>query len=475
MSMKVQKPLLLQYIRRVWPSIQAKLFPVVSDTGLTRVCVVVPAFPSMGGILTVLDGIAQISEDSWNIEYLAQFLEAGHERYTVHRFGSRRMTPLYFPFAWLYVMSGLLKFLSLMRRGAGFRLLLPQDGIFSSALAGIAGKLTGVRVICIDHGDISLFTPRNSQIYREERTAAIATKNWPWLVRFAAKSLLSLYWPSRYIAARIGAQFVDHYLIPGVAGDSIAEGCRVIGIPPHRVTRFGSMIDITRHGALNAQNRASLRESKGLPANSIVVTIACRLSAEKGLDIALESINSALRLLPSQQRERVQVVIAGDGPLRVKLEQDVRQRHLEAVCRFWGELRPDEVRELLSMSDIFLYTSTRGACMAMAILEAMASACAVIATTEPLANALLLAEGRGIVVPPSDVEQTRNALLRLLQNVPLCHQMGALAREYMCDHHSPAQFKQLLLAVSGCSSQDDAAVPLIRQLEKGAVALHTRG
>jgi glycosyltransferase involved in cell wall biosynthesis len=464
-----------QFKRRIWHRMQVKLFPPASTAELMRVCVVVPSFPTMGGVLTVLEGIAQETKDEWQIEYLTQFLEIDRKNYIIHQFGTRHMTLLYFPFAWLYVLAGMIKFLSLMRHGAGYQLLLPQDGIFSGALAGIAGKLTGVRVVCIDHGDISLFTDRNSQVYREERVAAIATKSWPWLVRFAAKSLLFFYWPSRLIAARIAARFVDHYLIPGVPNDSIDEGCRIVGLPSGRVTRFASMIDINRHCIHDVEIKSNLRIDKGLPADSIIVTIACRLSAEKGLDIALESIDQALTLLPLQQRERVRVVIAGDGPLRIQLERDIRQRNMEQMCLLWGELRPDEVRELLSISDIFLYTSTRGACMAMAVLEAMAAGCAVIASTEPLANAVLLDEGRGIAVPPFDVERTSKALLRLLQDVKLCHHMGALAREYICDHHSPAQFKQLLLTVAHYLGKEDATASLIQRVETDPVALHSRG
>jgi glycosyltransferase involved in cell wall biosynthesis len=465
-------------LRRRWRSLQAKLFPPPVQVTPIKVCVVVPSFPAMGGILTVLNGIDNVTKDVWHIEYLTQFLEPGHENYIVHPFGTRRMTPLYFPFAWFYVATGMIKFLSLMRRGAGYHLLLPQDGIFSAAFAGLAGKLTGVQVLCIDHGDLSLFTPRNSQIYRQERIAAITTKNWPWFVRFAARSLLRFYWPSRYLAARIAAQLVDHYLIPGVPDDSIDEGCRIVGIPPERVTRFGSMIDMNHHAVLDTQDRNKLREQKQLPADSIVVTIACRLSAEKGLHIALESIDRALALLPQPRHKEVRVVIAGDGPLRRELEQNVRQRNLEQVCLFWGELRPDQVHELLSISDIFLYTSTRGACMAMAVLEAMAAGCAVIASTEPLANAVLLDEGRGIAVLPGNVNQTSEALLSLLSDVPLCHHMGILAREYICDHHNPTQFKQLLLAVTGCYGMGDqdqeGAIDLpVQPQEMQPIALHS--
>jgi colanic acid/amylovoran biosynthesis glycosyltransferase len=151
----------------------------------------------------------------------------------------------------------------------------------------------------------------------------------------------------------------------------------------------------------------------------------------------------------------VHVVIAGDGPLRTQLEQNVQTRSLEQVCHFWGGLKPDEVYALLGISDIFLYTSTRGACMAMAVLEAMAAGCAVIASTEPLSNVVLLTNERGITVPTGDVEQTSRALLRLLSDANLCHQMGMLAREYIHKYHSPETFRRVLLRATYWSHLDE--------------------
>ena len=430
---------------QLWHRVQGILFPRPLATSKKRVLISLPAFPVMGGILTVLDGLDQVMKDRWQIEYLTQHVGPEHKRYVIHRFGTRRMTPWYFPFVWLYVFSGVGKIISLMRRGAGYQVFLPQDGIYSAAMAGVAGKLTGTRVICIDHGDLSLFTARNNRIYQAERIEAISTKAWPWVVRLLAKSLLAMYWPSRLLLAHLAARFVDHFLIPGVPGDSIEEGCKAIGIDPSRITRYGSMIDLRRHSVLNASSRAALRAQKALPVHGIVVAIVCRLSAEKGLDIALESISQALSALPPERRSVMRVVIGGDGPLRKQVEADIMRLGLGDTCCLWGELSSDEVVALLGISDIFLYTSTRGACLAMAVLEAMASGCAVIASTEPLSNAVLLAEGRGIAVSTSDREETSRALSQLFNDVQLCHQIGKCAREYVALHHSPELFRETLL------------------------------
>lgn len=442
------------YRRRFWRRWFSSQFPKFHTETPIRVCVSIQDFPTQGGVGTVLKGIEEVTHGIWQLEYLTQYLGPDADKYIIHTFGTRRMTPWYFPFVWLYVLFGIWKFISLMRHNAGYHIILPQDAVFSGALAGIAGKLTGVRVVCIDHGDLSLFTPRNKRILQEERIRAIARKDWPWFVRFFASKLLIFYWPSRFLLARIAARFIDHYLIPGVMGDSADEGCQIIGIHPNRITRYRSMIDINRHNLPDTTLRATLREQRGLLSNALVVAIICRLAPEKGLDIALESISQALFALSPQQQERVQVVIAGDGPLRKQVEHMICQRGLSRYCSLWGELSPDEVIELLGISDIFLYTSTRGACYAMAVLEAMASACAVIASTEPLSNALLLSEGRGFAVPAGNSDQTSQALLTLLQDEQLCQRMGEHARAYIAQYHSPEMFRRTLLQATGYSQHD---------------------
>lgn len=85
----------------------------------------------------------------------------------------------------------------------------------------------------------------------------------------------------------------------------------------------------------------------------------------------------------------------------------------------------------------------------MAVLEAMASACAVVASTEPLSNALLLSEGRGFAVPAGNVTETSAALAQLLSDEQLCQRMGQLARQYIATHHSPEMFRRTLERTTG--------------------------
>lgn len=442
----------LAWFPRVWENRWRRKFfpPSGSDAQTTRVAVSVYGFPSLGGTRAVLAGLAQVTNDIWHIEYITQEVVPHTEPFIIHKFGTRRMEPWQFPAVWLYVLTGWRKTLALLHRGAGYTVILPQDGVYSAFFSALAARLAGVRVVCIDHGNLTLLYNRP---YRQERVKALETKNWSRPRIIFARMRYVAYWPSLRLMARIAARLVDHYLVPGIAGDGVEEDCRRVGIPLSRLSRFASMIDVEQHVVPAAEERAHRRAEKQLLPASMVVAIICRLSAEKGLEVALEGLSLALANLSPELRTRVQVVIAGDGPLRGYLENEIARRGLGENCSFWGEISHDDVLELLGISDIFLYTSTRGACFSMAVLEAMASSCAVIATTVPLSNQRLLDEGRGIAVPVGASEQIGAALTRLVSDRELCEQMGRQAREYIVREHSPAMFRRTLLRTTGWPAQ----------------------
>jgi glycosyltransferase involved in cell wall biosynthesis len=421
--------------------LRTRLFPK-SVESLTHVCVPLPEFPITGGVLTVVEGMSQIMQDKWQIEYLAQQVGPNEKGYVIHRFGTSKTDSWFFPVVWLYTVAGFCKLFSLMRHGADYHVVLPQDGVFTGAFAGLVAKLAGARVVCVDH---STLTTINSTVNHAERLKFLATKTWPRYLLH--RLLLVCYWPSLSLLAAISARFTDHYLIPGVAGDGVEKVLGMFGVGESRITRFASMIDVDHHLFLDDDSRTGLREKKGIPGDAIVVAIICRLSPEKGLDIALKAIEQVLSAFPDL-RARLHVIIAGDGPLQKQLEEEISQYGLSATCVLWGNISAEDVISLLAMSNILLYTSTRGACFPMAVLEAMASGCAVIASTQPESNALLLADGRGIAIPPNDVAQTAKALGQLVNDIELCRQMGQLARSYIGAQHSPTSFRRTLTRVT---------------------------
>lgn len=416
-----------------------------------RVCVPVAAHPVPGGVGTFLDRMESIMTDRWQMEYVTQYRGLDVGKRVVHQFGKAWMTPWHFPQVWLYVLAGMHKLLSLIRQGVTYDLIIPQDGVFSGAFAVIVGKLTGVRVVCFDHSTLTCY---KSWAYHIEQLRHLDGKAWPWLFRQLVRISLAFYWPSLYILARFATSQSAHLLSPGVPGDEIDIVCRELHIPFSRATRFNVTVDKQCHTHLSVEEKAIQRASMGIPTDALVISITVRLELEKGLDISIESISRTVSTLPPALRDRVRVVIAGDGQLRGWLEEEIRRRELSHICRMMGNISSEEVGLLLAASDISLHTSTRGVCMPAAVLEGMAAGCAVIASTEPLANVHVLAEERGIVVPAGDVEQTSKALERLLSDSDLRERMGKAARDYIARYHSAETFRRVLLRASYWSGLD---------------------
>ena len=405
-----------------------------------RICVPIKAFPVAGGTRGVLAGVQQVMDDRWKVVYLTHRTGLDTRGLEIKTFGTVLTHPWQFPFVWLYFLAGCCRLFSLLRHST-YKLILPQDGVFTGAFAALVGKIAGLRVVCMDHGNVTLL---DSPAFRSEYLKSL--EPYPWLWRVLSHLRLAMYWPSQRLLARIATHFTDLFLI---AGDEVEAVYRKdLGVRPDRVVRYAYMLDASHFTPLDRVTRAEVRVEQGVPEDAILITLINRLAIEKGLDCAVEGIAQALLMLPAEVRSRVRVLIVGDGPLRSQVEADIRRHGLDAVCRLWGEAAPPDVVKLLGIADIFLYSGTRGTNYSMAVLEAMAAGCAVIASVVPQSNARLLAEGRGIAVEPGSSAAISQALVRLCCDLALCRQVGRLAREYVEHYHNAQILLRSLLRAS---------------------------
>lgn len=406
-----------------------------------HICIPITEFPSAGGVRGVLAGIAQVMEDQWQILYLTHRKGKQADGLKIEVFGRKFASPWNFPSVWLYYLAGLAKLITLLRLSPRYILILPQDGIFTGAFAALAGKMAGIRVVCMDHGNVTELD--NPTIYKEWISRF---QRYPWHIRLISRSLVPYYELSLRLLTKLATRCTDHFLI---AGDEVEEVYRKrLSVHPSRITRYIYMIDIARFTLLDKESKMVLRMEQGLPEEAIIITLINRLALEKGLHFALEGISLALTALPSDLRKRVRVLIAGDGPFRSQVEADIRHYDLSSICILLGEADPSDVVTYLGISDIFLYSGTRGTNYSMAVLEAMAAGCAVVATVSPQSNARLLAQGRGIAIAPGSAAEIGSALVRLCRDPSLCYQMGQMAREYISNYHTPLMLKRSLLRAS---------------------------
>jgi glycosyltransferase involved in cell wall biosynthesis len=427
-----------------WFWLQRRFFPGAEGAGqqsTRKVCVPITAFPVAGGMRSVLAGVAQAMAGVWEIEYLAWRIGQDHEGMTIRSFGNAYTAYWQFPNVWFYVFAGWRRLLSLLRHGQRYHVILAQDGVFTGAYAALAARLAGVRVVCMDHGNITL---PSSPIFRAERLKR--SEAAPWRSRMLSRLRFACYWPSLRLLTRVATSATDFFL---PAGDAVETAYRQgFGVSADRISRFPFLIDTERYAPCDGLERARRRKQLQLPADGIVIAMVNRLAPEKGIDVALQGISSALSRLPTTLGSRVRVVIAGDGPLRARIEEDIRRYQLESTCLLLGETTRDDVALLLSISDLFLFTAIRDI-NSVAVLEAMAAGLMVIASMVPPSKAALLTDGRGMAIPVGDAEAVSAALTEALRDLPTTREMGARARAYIEAHHRAEALRRCLLRATG--------------------------
>jgi glycosyltransferase involved in cell wall biosynthesis len=120
--------------------------------------------------------------------------------------------------------------------------------------------------------------------------------------------------------------------------------------------------------------RQEIRASLGVFDDDVMLFTQGRLAPEKGLEDLIAAVAATRGCLSL----RLHVMLAGDGPLRPVLEQNVRLLGLTDQVRFLG-FRPD-IGMLLKAADIVALPSFREG-LSIALLESMSAGRAIIATS----------------------------------------------------------------------------------------------
>jgi glycosyltransferase involved in cell wall biosynthesis len=122
--------------------------------------------------------------------------------------------------------------------------------------------------------------------------------------------------------------------------------------------------------------------------------VAARLSAEKGVDVAVEAC----------ERAGLPLVVAGDGP-----DADALRARAGDRVRFVGRVTPAAVADLRARAALAIVPSRCAEVMPLAAVEAMAAGVPVVATA--MGGLPDLVSDRAALVPPGDATQLAAAAL----------------------------------------------------------------
>jgi len=152
--------------------------------------------------------------------------------------------------------------------------------------------------------------------------------------------------------------------------------------------------------------------------------IACvgQLAPVKGQHMLL----AAMELLAREGR-CVLLRIAGDGPDRARLEQDIASRNLARHAVMEGFLNQDKLRELYAECDTLALPSFAEG-LPVVLMEAMAMEIPCVATWITGVPEIVQHEIDGLLTPPGDAEALASAIARLMDDPALRRRLGQQAR-----------------------------------------------
>lgn len=197
-----------------------------------------------------------------------------------------------------------------------------------------------------------------------------------------------------------------------------------IDVPRSHVEHIYNGVD-AEHFRPRGGARVAIEGSPFNDPSLFVVGTVGRLEAVKDQTTLVQAFVRALAITPSA-RQRLRLVLVGDGPLREQVESVVRAARIESLVWFAGER--SDVGAVMSGLDCFVLPSLAEG-ISNTILEAMASGLPVIATRVG-ANGDLLEEGlSGRLVPRGNVQAIAEELLAYFSDPALARRHGHAGRQ----------------------------------------------
>ncbi len=207
----------------------------------------------------------------------------------------------------------------------------------------------------------------------------------------------------RYMwAERFMSRFTDR--IVGVSKETSEQLVRWERIDPARVVTIENGIDGTPFA--EAPGRAATRASLGIADDAPLIGTVARLQPEKGVDVLIDAV-------PEIARERPGAVclVIGYGDEEARLRARAEAREAAGRVRFLGARR--DVPALLKALDCYALPSRREG-LPMAVLEAMAAGCPIVATRVGGVPSALVDGKSATLVPPEDPRALARAVVELL-------------------------------------------------------------
>lgn len=174
-----------------------------------------------------------------------------------------------------------------------------------------------------------------------------------------------------------------------------------------------------------------IKEENKIKKEKIKILFAGRLIERKGVHILLESFAKVNKIFPE-----IELVIAGDGPLREKLKNLAKELGIENKVIFKGHLKSNELEKEYKEASVFVLPSIHDIkgdteTLGVVLIEAMEYGVPVIATNVGGIPDIVKDGYNGLLVPEKDPEALAQAIIKLIKDESLREKFVKNAKEYI--------------------------------------------
>jgi glycosyltransferase involved in cell wall biosynthesis len=255
-------------------------------------------------------------------------------------------------------------------------------------------------------------------------------------------------WRNRlFIAAeRLAAKACDH--IFSVA-QAMIDQCVAAGVAPaSRYSVVYSGMDM--NAFLNAKADPELRAKLGIPEHAPVIGKIARLFELKGHEYVIQAAPEIVKEFPN-----VRFLFVGNGNLREELEAEIARRGLQQNFVFTGLVSPDEVPRYTALMDILVHLSLREG-LPRTVVQALAAGVPAIGFALDGTPEVIKTGETGILCQAENIEEVKQAILKLLRNPQQAREMGQNGRRFVQERFDwprmagilEREYRRLLLANS---------------------------
>lgn len=225
-------------------------------------------------------------------------------------------------------------------------------------------------------------------------------------------------------------------IVTGSDGDHRAQ-IALLDRSPHRLVRIHNGVEVDRIAPI--ENVIAAKVALGLDPSLPTVGTVGRLVEQKGHRYLIEAV-----ALASQRVGPINLLVAGEGPLRGELESQARRLGISDHVRFLGHV--DDVVPIIHATDVAAMPSLWEV-LSLSLLEFMAAGSAIIASTHSSFQEALVEGESGLLVPTERTGDWADAIVQLLHDPVRRSRLGLAARERVRTQFNLSRLVDEMMAV----------------------------